>query len=557
MSPCRDLRPCWLAYLSLGVLLWCAPAFAFQDEPTPEEGYPVTIEGNTLLSIHEGLGTFNARERAQRGSELLRKLAFSGQDVSKISTVDEPWGTEVVLGGDVLMVVTDGEAKYTGLPRQMVAKQYATRTRDLVNQVRLEHSKKYLWTAVAKAVVTVILYSLIIWFVIWGIGKVLQKLETYFPRHIKGIKIQQSEILGSARIARLLATALRFLRVVLVFALGYLLLAAEFSYFPYTREHSQTLLGYVTAPLGYVSHGLISYLPNVVYIAVILVVMTFVLKFVRFLAGEVERGNIRLRGFYPEWVQPTYKITRLLLYAFAVVLIFPYLPGSQSSAFKGVSLFLGVLFSLGSTSAVSNVVAGTLLIYTRGFRMGDWVKIGDNMGEVVSQSLLSTHLRTVKNEEITIPSSVVLSSYITNFSRLATAEGLILHTSVTIGYDAPWRTIHQLLIEAAKKTKYIKSEPQPFVLQNALDDSYVEYMINAYTDRPIEMVNIYSELHANIQDCFYAAGVEIMSPVYSALRDGNRTAIPSEYLPEDYRAKGFRVERVQKDDASAAGAGHS
>jgi small-conductance mechanosensitive channel len=199
------------------------------------------------------------------------------------------------------------------------------------------------------------------------------------------------------------------------------------------------------------------------------------------------------------------------------------------------------------------VVAGTLLIYTRGFRMGDWVKIGDNMGEVLSQSLLATHLRTIKNEEITIPSSVVLSSYITNYSRMATGEGLILHTSVTIGYDAPWRTIHQLLIDAANKTKYIKSEPQPFVLQNALDDSYVEYMINAYTDRPLEMVNIYSELHANIQDCFYAAGVEIMSPVYSALRDGNRTAIPSEYLPADYRAKGFRIDK--EDDSAAAAAG--
>ncbi len=552
----RVLRLGHLSVVTLCLLICFVPAFCFQSAaPASDDGYPVTIEGHILLHIHEGLGTFNAEERAQRGTELLRRLAFSGQDVSKISTVDEPWGTEVVLGGDVLMVVTDGEAKYTGLPRQLVARQYATRTRDLVNQVRLEHSKQYLWAAVLKAAITLVVYGLIIWLVIWGIGKVLRKLETYSVGHLKGITIQQSEILAGARIARLLATALQLLRVVVVFSLAYLLLAAEFSYFPYTREHSQALLAYMTAPLGYVSHGLISYLPNVAFIAVIAIVMTFVLRFVRFLAAEVERGNIRLRGFYPEWVQPTYKIIRLLLYAFAVVLVFPYLPGSQSPAFKGVTLFLGVLFSLGSTSVVSNVVAGTLLIYTRGFRMGDWVKIGDNMGEVLSQSLLATHLRTVKNEEITIPSSVVLSSYITNYSRMAAAEGLILHTSVTIGYDAPWRTIHQLLIDAAKKTKYIKSAPQPFVLQNALDDSYVEYMINAYTDRPIEMVNIYSELHANIQDCFYAAGVEIMSPVYSALRDGNRTAIPSEYLPADYRPKGFRIQK--DDDATAAASGKS
>ena len=186
-------------------------------------------------------------------------------------------------------------------------------------------------------------------------------------------------------------------------------------------------------------------------------------------------------------------------------------------------MFLGVLFSLGSTSAVANVVAGIILIYTRGFRKGDWVTIGDNTGEVVNQSMLATHLRTIRNEEITIPNSVVLGSYVTNFSLQAQEQGVVLHTSVTIGYDAPWRTIHKLLIDAALRTQYILHEPQPFVLQADLQDSYVKYEINAYTDHPLRMPFIYSDLHANIQDSFYEAGVEIMSPVFHALRDGNRT----------------------------------
>jgi|SRR6516225_3273246 len=276
------------------------------------------------------------------------------------------------------------------------------------------------------------------------------------------------------------------------------------------------------------------------------------MKFIRLVAREAEQGRIRIPGFYPEWVDPTYKILRFLLFAFTLVIIFPYLPGSQSPAFKGIGIFLGVLFSLGSTSAVSNAVAGTILTYTRGFRTGDWVKIGDNIGEVEAQSLLATHLRTIRNEEITIPSSVVLSSHVINYSRLANTRGLILHTSVTIGYDAPWRTIHQLLIDAALKTKYILSNPAPFVLQNALDDSYVEYEINAYTEHPLEMIYIYSDLRANIQDSFYAAGVEIMSPVYSALRDGNKKAIPSQFLPKDYHPQGFRI---AKDDSAAAAGG--
>jgi small-conductance mechanosensitive channel len=199
---------------------------------------------------------------------------------------------------------------------------------------------------------------------------------------------------------------------------------------------------------------------------------------------------------------------------------------------------------------VANVVAGVILIYARGFRVGDWVKIGDNMGEVTAQTMLATHVKTIRNEEIIIPNSVVLASFVTNYSLLAQNNGLILHTSVTIGYEAPWRKIHELLIEAALKTKYILSTPAPFVLQNALENSYVQYEINAYTNQPLQMVYIYSDLHANIQDFFFAAGVEIMSPVYQSLRDGNRTAMPAEFLPADYRPQGFHI---AKDDAAAAG----
>ena len=533
----------------------CPTGFAFQAT-TPQNpsraGYPVVMDGHLLVEIYEGLGTFSAQERARRGSERFSALALSDRSVDSVTTEDEPYGTEIVLGDDVLMVVTDADAAHTGLPRQLLAKQLASRLRELVVQIRVERSTRYLWISIVKAVGTLIAYVIAIWLVIVGIGGLLRKIASFAQAHLKGIKIQQAEILTRERLARIISTVLHLVRVVLVFTLCYLLLASEFSYFPYTRAHSKILLGYVTSPLGYVGHGLLAYLPNLAYIVVILTVVTYVMKFIRLVAREAEQGRIRIPGFYPEWVDPTYKILRFLLFAFTLVIIFPYLPGSQSPAFKGIGIFLGVLFSLGSTSAVSNAVAGTILTYTRGFRTGDWVKIGDNIGEVEAQSLLATHLRTIRNEEITIPSSVVLSSHVINYSRLANTRGLILHTSVTIGYDAPWRTIHQLLIDAALKTKYILSNPAPFVLQNALDDSYVEYEINAYTEHPLEMIYIYSDLRANIQDSFYAAGVEIMSPVYSALRDGNKKAIPSQFLPKDYHPQGFRI---AKDDSAAAAGG--
>jgi small-conductance mechanosensitive channel len=230
---------------------------------------------------------------------------------------------------------------------------------------------------------------------------------------------------------------------------------------------------------------------------------------------------------------------------FALVMAFPYLPGSESEAFKGVSIFLGVLFSLGSTSAVANVVAGLILNYTRAFSIGDRVRIGDVEGDVIFKTLLVTHIRTVKNVEITLPNSTVLGGAVHNFSMAAKESPLILHTSITIGYDAPWRRVHELLISAAQSTQYILSNPPPFVLQTALNDFYVSYQINAYTDHPHEMARIYSELHQNIQDKFNEGGVEIMSPHYSQLRDGNTTTIPESYRPEDYTAPGHRVTQVR------------
>src|SRR5208283_1043936 len=412
---------------------------------------------------------------------------------------------------------------------------------------------KFLIRAAIYAVVTLLLYVLIVWLVVIGSRRLLKRLERPGAPPVKGIKIQESEILGGERLAGILAGLVRLVRAVLLLILTWVFLGTEFNYFPWTRVHGRHLLEYIRTPIGFVGAAVLNYLPNLFYIVVILAVMYYVMKLVRILAREFERGAIRIRGFYPEWIQPTYKIVRFLLFAFTAVLIYPYLPGENSPAFKGVGLFLGVLFSLGSTSAVANIVAGIILTYTRGFRVGDWVKIGDNIGNVVSQNMLATHLQTFQKEEVVIPNSVVLGSHVINYSLVGQTEGVILHTSVTIGYDTPWRTVHGLLLEAAAKTHDILGDPAPFVLQRQLEDSYVQYEINAYTRNPHGMFITYSNLHANIQDCFYAAGVEIMSPVYSALRDGNKTAIPAEFLPADYRPQGFRVARA--GDGAAAGAG--
>jgi len=528
------------------------------QEPTPsprhsDQGYPVTVEGHEVFEVYEALGPFSAPDRAQRVSDRLTKLAYAPNiDLTTLTTSESEYGTEIRLGDTMLTIVTDDDAKGMHIARVLLAKYYTGQIRNAITQVRQEHSAKFLIRAAIYAVVTLLLYVLIVWLVVIGSRRLLKRLERPGAPPVKGIKIQESEILGGERLAGILAGLVRLVRAVLLLILTWVFLGTEFNYFPWTRVHGRHLLEYIRTPIGFVGAAVLNYLPNLFYIVVILAVMYYVMKLVRILAREFERGAIRIRGFYPEWIQPTYRIVRFLLIAFAAVLVYPYLPGENSPAFKGVSIFLGVLVSLGSTSAVANIVAGIMLTYTRGFRVGDWVKIGDNIGDVISQNMLATHLRTFQKEEVVIPNSVVLGSHVTNYSLVGLSEGVILHTSVTIGYDTPWRTVHRLLIEAALKTGDILAEPAPFVLQKALDDSYVQYEINAYTRNPHAMFITYSSLHANIQDCFFAAGVEIMSPHYSALRDGNRTAIPPEFLPPDYRPRSFRIE---KEGGAAAAAG--
>jgi small-conductance mechanosensitive channel len=277
---------------------------------------------------------------------------------------------------------------------------------------------------------------------------------------------------------------------------------------------------------------------------VIVLVTRYILKAIHLVFRAIGAGAVTFRGFHRDWAAPTYNIVRFLVIAFAVVVMWPYLPGSGSDAFKGVSLFVGVLFSLGSSGAVGNIVAGVVLTYTRAFQIGDRVKIGETTGDVLERTLLVTRVRTIKNVEVTIPNGAVLGNQVVNYSSQADTHGLILHTTVTIGYDAPWKQVHELLIAAARATPEILEDPAPFVLQTSLDDFYVSYQINAYTRNPSVMARTYSALHQNIQDQFNEGGVEIMSPHYGALRDGNQVTIPAQQLPKNYQTPAFRLTRI-------------
>jgi small-conductance mechanosensitive channel len=267
-------------------------------------------------------------------------------------------------------------------------------------------------------------------------------------------------------------------------------------------------------PLRSIGRAVLDYLPNLAFLIILVLVVRYVLNLLRAFFLGVQHRRISFAGFDPDWALPTYKLARVAVIAFTVVVAYPYIPGSESPAFKGISLFLGVVLSLGSSSSIANIVAGYMVIFRRAFKVGDRVKIGAQTGDVVEMRLQATHLRTIKNEEIIVPNSLIINTDVVNYSSLARKGGLILHTTLTIGYDTPWRQVHAMLLKAADGTWGLLKEPRPFVLQTGLNDFYASYELNAYTDRPLEMVSIYSNLHQNIQDAFNEQGVQIMSPHY-------------------------------------------
>lgn len=343
------------------------------------------------------------------------------------------------------------------------------------------------------------------------------------------------------RLRLLLAGLLRLARVVLVLIALLIFIPMELRLLPWTHDYAPLVQEYLLAPLRSFGSSFVQQLPNLLAILTIVFLAWVLMRIARAVFAEIGRGAVRISGFDQNWAPFTYKIVAFLIWVCALLVAFPYVPGSESMAFRGVTIFLGALFSLSSTSIVSNVIAGIILTYTSAFRIGEVIKIGDTLGIATARRLLTTRLRTLKNEEVSIPNAVILNSHITNFSTMARGEGVILHTTITIGYNAPWQRVHELLLAAARATPFVLERPAPFVLQTSLNDYHISYQINVYTDKPREMLNIYSALHFNIQDQFNLAGVEIMSPGYTSLRDGNEITIPPQLRASEYQTPGFRI----------------
>tara|TARA_A100000171_G_scaffold53080_1_gene76422 strand:- start:7616 stop:9499 length:1884 start_codon:yes stop_codon:yes gene_type:complete len=512
------------------------------------KGYPVLgFFDDTLFNVYTKLGSFSAQERADAISRRVKTLPNNFRytsDSLTIHTVEN--SSDITYGEQIIMSVSQSDALWENSSTENLATAYRDKIATSVTEYKEEVN---IWTLV-KEIGLAILVLIAIWFLIKYIIKFFKwsakKIESQEDKRIKGVKLKDYTLFDAKRQVAALLLVNKVLKWFIILLAIYIALPILFGIFPWTRNFADTLFGYVLNPVKSILASIWNYLPNLIAIIVIVLVFRYVLKGIRFLSMEIMRGNLKINGFYPDWARPTYQIVRVLVIAFMIVSIWGYIPGSDSPVFQGISVFLGFLFTFGSAGSLSNIIAGLVLTYMRLFKIGDRVKIGEVFGDVIEKSSLVTRVRTPKNEIISIPNSTVMSSHTINYSSDAPEKGLIIHTTVTIGYDIPWKKMHAALIEAATRTDLVMKAPEPFVLQTSLEDFYVAYQINAYIQEANKQATIYSNLHQNIQDVCNEQGIEILSPHYRAARDGNMSTIPENYLPKDYKAPSFTIKQEKK-----------
>jgi len=506
-------------------------------------GYPIIPYKDTLFTIYTKIGVITPYERSELINTRLKKLYKQFiLNFDSLDIIDIGQNVDIVFKESTIMTISEYDAIWFKKDKIQIAKEYKEL---ILKDIEFYKSNKSLISVLRQIglaiLVIVILFTLIRLINMFFKRKVNKYIISQKGKRLKGIKIKNYDFLDETNLTNVMIFISKIFRWFVIILILYLSLPILFSIFPPTQRLAESLFGYILTPIKRIGLALLHYLPNLFTIIVIIIITRYFLKLVRFLSNEIAKEELKIPGFYADWAKPTFNIVRFLILAFMFIMIFPYLPGSDSPIFQGVSVFLGIIFSLGSSSIIGNMMAGLVMTYMRPFKIGDRIKINDIVGDVVEKTAFVTRVKTPKKEYITIPNSNVLSSSVVNYSTSKVNEGIILHTTITIGYDIPWRKVHELLITAAKNTKDIMTDTEPFVLQTSLDDFYVSYQLNAYSSEPGRQPATYSELHQNIQDAFNENGIEIMSPHYRAQRDGNLITIPSTYLPKNYEVPKFLV----------------
>ena len=484
-------------------------------QPKPATA-PVIVDGETLFVLR-GLSAYPAEERAAKTAE---KIIAAAEDealsVDSLRLEEKEDHHSIYIGKHLLMDVIDADARLEGVERNILAEVKLGAIREAIASYRRDRTASDLAYDIVKAIGGTGLFFLLILGLRWITRKVRELFESRYKTRLEEVEVKSRKLLRVEQVGRTMLFFLRVLLLTVALVAFYIYVNTTLSLFPWTRAVGNELLDYLIMPLISIGKGILGFLPDLIFLVILFYIVKLLLQALQGFFSTIARGEISFVDFEPEWAWPTYRIVRVVVLIFALVVAYPYIPGSESEAFKALGIFLGVLLSLGSSSFMANIIAGYLLTYRRAFKKGDIVQIGEVIGEVVDMRLLETHIHTPKNEGVVLPNTTITNGQVINFSKLAKQKGLVLHTTVSIGYEVPCRQVEALLIMAAKRTKGMLTTREPFVLHKNLGDFGIQYEINVYSDKPQNMPTLYSNLHRNIEDVFNEYGVSIMTPAYVA-----------------------------------------
>jgi len=516
--------PAWPAWAGAGLLLagLCGPVAAHAadaEAPPPPAAAstmeaPVIIDGEALFEVR-GIQAYPAEKRAAGVEQRIKAFAENPALSSKALTISETVdGSRISADGQFIMTVSDLDAQLEQINRQLLARIYVKRIGEAIEAYRRDRTSEYLLRSVGYVLAATLALAAFLWLGRFAVRRIDRTLDGRVKSELSGLEARSMRILSAAHLWRGLHVIRRAAWSVAALLASVFYLDFVLHQFPWTRLIAVQLWSLLIEPLRSMGTHLLATIPDLAFLVVLVFVVRYVLKAIRLFFEALAEGGVRLTNFENEWAWPTYRLVRFFVIAFSLVVAYPYIPGSQSDAFKGISLFLGLVVSIGSSSVIGNIIAGYTMIYRRAFREGDRVKIDDYIGDITERRLLVTHLRTPKNEDVVIPNSVILNNSVVNYSRMARENQLILHATVGIGYETPWRQVEAMLLQAAERTEGLLKEPKPFVLQKQLGSFDVTYEINVYCGDAQAMNRLYTRLHRNILDQFNEYGVQIMTPAY-------------------------------------------
>jgi small-conductance mechanosensitive channel len=475
---------------------------------------PVKIDGYELFNVR-GISSFTPEQRAAAISKRIREAAADKSiPADSVKIVVEKDHTLIYAGTKFIMNVFDADADAEVINRELFAQVVVQNTIEAIKLYRNNRTRSVLIRKSINALGTLVIMSLLIYLVLWLFRKINRGLQNFIKTKIDKVENKSYKLIKANQLWKTYYLVFKVLKIIIIV----ILIAASINYIlgllPWTSNAATYILKLLLDPILSMGKSFLNFLPSLAFLIVIYLVSRYLIKLGKLFFSGLKHEVIKIKNFDPDWAMPTYSIFRTLVIVFSVIVAFPYIPGSGTSAFKGISVFIGVLFSLGSSSFISNLIAGYTMTYRGAFKKGDFIQVGDKSGYVVENEVLDTKILTIQNEEIIIPNSVLLNSNITNYTTKARSQSLIIHTAVGIGYETPWRLVDSMLKLAADRTEGLLKQPPPFVLKRSLGDFAINYEINAYCSDTSSMHLIYTALHQNILDVFNENNVQIMTPAY-------------------------------------------